>query len=153
MINLKYQVGHILYQIFKIILSIFEKQLNGKIENPSIRIYVNKLANRIRFKIKTGYYLNRLIPERRKLLGSTGNKITKDKNSENVPHLEFTEVVLVQCNIVNNDYQQDSRVFYTLVSNKPFDSLLEFSPKNHVFLKTFNLKLLKYDFQIKIVNH
>ena len=73
-----------------------------------------------------------------KLLGSTENKITKDKNSENVPHLEITEVVLVHCNIVNNDYQQDSRVLYTFVPNKPFGSLLEISPTNHIFLKTFN---------------
>ena len=73
-----------------------------------------------------------------KLLGSTENKITKDKNGENVPHLEITEVVLVHCNVVNNDYQQDSRVLYKFVANKPFDSLLEISPTNHIFLKTFN---------------
>ena len=73
-----------------------------------------------------------------KLLGSTKNKITKDKIGENVPHLEITEVVLVHCNIVNNDYQQDSRVLYTFVPNKPFGSLLEISPTNHIFLKTFN---------------
>ena len=73
-----------------------------------------------------------------KLLGSTKNKITKDKNGENVPHLEITEVKLIHCNIVNNDYQQDSRVLYTFVPNKPFDSLLEISPTNHIFLKTFN---------------
>ena len=73
-----------------------------------------------------------------KLLGSTKNKITKDKNGENVPHLEITEVVLVHCDIVNNDYQQDSRVLYTFVPNKPFGSLLEISPTNHVFFKTFN---------------
>ena len=71
------------------------------------------------------------------LLGSTENKITKDKNGENVPHLEITEVVLVRCNIVHNDYQQDSRVLYTFVSNNPFGSLLEISPTNHIFLKTF----------------
>ena len=65
-------------------------------------------------------------------------KITKNKNGENVPHLEITEVVLVHCNIVNDDYQQDSRVLYTFVPNKPFGSLLEISPKNHVFLKTFS---------------
>ena len=53
--------------------------------------------------------------ETKKLLGSTENKITEDKNDENVPHLEITEVVLVHCNIVNNDYQQDSRVLYTFV--------------------------------------
>ena len=73
-----------------------------------------------------------------KLLGSTENKITKDKNGENELHLEITEVVLVHCNIVNNDYQQDSRVLYTFVPNKPFGSLLEISPTNHIFLKTFN---------------
>ena len=73
-----------------------------------------------------------------KLLGSTKNKITKDKNGENVPHLEITEVILVHYNIVNNDYQQDSRVLYTFVPNKPFGSLLEISPTNHIFLKTFN---------------
>ena len=73
-----------------------------------------------------------------KLLGSTKNKITKDKNGENVPHLEITEVVLVHCNIVNNDYQQDSRLLYTFVPNKPFDSVLENPPANHIFLKTFN---------------
>ena len=73
-----------------------------------------------------------------KLLGSTENKIAKSKNGENVLHLEITEVVLVHCNIVNNDYQQDSRVLYTFVPNKPFGSLLEISPKNHIFLKTFN---------------
>ena len=73
-----------------------------------------------------------------KLFGSTENKITKDKNCENVPHLQIAEVVLVPCNIVNNDYQQDSRVLYTFVPNKPFGSLLEISPKNHIFLKTFN---------------
>ena len=73
-----------------------------------------------------------------KLLGSTGSKITKDKNGENVPHLEIVELVLIQCNIINNNYQQNSRILYTFVPNKPFDSLLEISPSNHIFLKTFN---------------
>ena len=73
-----------------------------------------------------------------KLLGSALNKITKDKNGENVPHLEITEVVLVHFNIVNNDYRQDSRVLYTFVRNKSFRSLLEISPTNHIFLKLFN---------------
>ena len=72
-----------------------------------------------------------------KSLGSTENEITKDKNGENVPHLEITEVVLVDSNIVKNDYQQDSRVLYTFVPNKPFSSLFEISPTNHIFLKTF----------------
>ena len=73
-----------------------------------------------------------------KLLGSTENKITKDKSSENVPHLEITGVVLVHCDIANNDYQQDSRVLYTLVPNKPFGGLLKITPTNPIFLKPFN---------------
>ena len=95
---------HIIYQIFKIILSIFLKNLGENINNPSVKIYVNKIENRITFKIKNGYSLELLTSETMKLLGSTENKITKDKNGENVPHLEITEVVLVLCNIVNNDY-------------------------------------------------
>ena len=73
-----------------------------------------------------------------KLFGSTKNIITKDKNGENVPHTEITEVVLVHCNMVNNDYQHDSRVLYTFAPNKSFGSLLDISPSNHIFLKTFN---------------
>ena len=73
-----------------------------------------------------------------KLLGSTKSTITKDKNGENLPHLRIAELVLVHCNLVNNDYQQDSRILYTFVPNKPFGSLLEISPTNHIFLKTFN---------------
>ena len=57
-----------------------------------------------------------------------------------MPHLEITEIILVHCNIVNNDYQQNSRALYTFVPNKPFGSLLEISPTNHMFLKTFNLE-------------
>ena len=68
-----------------------------------------------------------------KLLGSTENKVTKDKNGENVPHLEIPEVVLVHCDIGNNDCQQDSRVWYIFVPNQPFGSLLEMSPTNHIF--------------------
>ena len=73
-----------------------------------------------------------------KLLESTKNKITEDKNGENVPHLEITEVVLVHCNIVNNDYQQHSRKLYTFVPNKPFGTLVDIFPTNYIFLKTLN---------------
>ena len=67
-----------------------------------------------------------------KLLGSVKNKITDDKNGENVLHLEVVELVLVGCKLVNNDYQQDSRILYTFVPNKRFGSLLEISPPNHI---------------------
>ena len=119
---------------FKYIL----KKHGENTNKPSVQIYVNKIENRITFKSKDGYSLELLTPETIKLLGSIKNKITEDKNGENVSHLEITEVVLVHCNIVNNDYQQDSRVLYTFVPNKPFGSLLEISPTNHIFLKTFN---------------
>ena len=114
------------------------KNHSESIDNPSIRLYINKIENRITFKIKSGYYLELLTPETMKLLGSTESKINKDKNSENVPHLEVVELVLVHCNLVNNDCQQDSRILFTFVPNKSFGSLLEISPPNHVFLKTFN---------------
>ena len=99
---------------------------------------MNKTENRITFKIKNGYSLELLTKETMKLVESTEIKITKEKNGENMPHLEITEVVLVHCNIVNNDYQQDSRVLYTFVPNKSFDSLLDIFPSNHIFLKKFN---------------
>ena len=83
---------------------IFKK--HGKnMDKPSEQIYVNKIENRVTSKIKDEYSLELLTPETMKLLGSTKNKITKGKNGENVPHLEITEVLLVHCNIVNNDYQ------------------------------------------------
>ena len=72
----------------------------GKTDNPSIRIYVNKIENRITFKIKTGYYLELLTPETMKLFGNTKSKLTKDKNDKNVLHLEVTEVVTVHCNML-----------------------------------------------------
>ena len=107
--------------------------INKNTDKPSVQIYANKIKNRVTIKIKNGYSLELLTSETMKLLGSTENKITKDKNSENVLHLEIKEVLLVHCNIVNNDYQQDSRVLYTFVPNKPFGSLLEISPTNHIF--------------------
>ena len=114
------------------------KKHSESVDNPSIRIYVNKVENRITFKIKSRYYIELLATETMKLLGSTESKITKDKKGENIPHLEVVELVLVHCNLVNNDYQQDSRILYAFVSNKTFGSLLEISSTNHVFLKRFS---------------
>ena len=114
-------------------------------EKTLMKIYVNKVENRITFKIKTGYNLKLLIAESMKFIGSTKNKITKDKNVEDVPHLEITEVILVHCNAVNNNYQQDSRVVYTFVPNKSLGSLLEISPTNFILLKTFNSEFQDID--------
>ena len=89
------------------------------------------------------------------LLGIIKGKIAKENNGENLPHLEITELILVHCNIVNNDYQQDSRVLYTFVINKSFGQLLGISPKIFIFLKLLitNLHVLKYDLLIKVLNH
>ena len=93
---------------------VYLKKHGKKIDNPLIRIYINKTENRITFKIKIGYYLELLTLETMKLLGSTENKITKDKNGGNIPHLEITEVILVHCNIANNDYQLLKTVHHLL---------------------------------------
>ena len=110
------------------------KKHSENVDNVSIRMYINRIENRITFKIKNGYYLELLTPETMKLLGSTESKITKDKNDENVRHLEVVELALVHFNLVNNDYQQDSRILYIFVRNKTFGSLLEmFTNKSGVF--------------------
>ena len=77
-----------------------------------------------------------------KLLRSTKSKITKNENGADVPYLEITKVVLIRCNVVNNSYQQKSRVLYTFVPNKSFGQLLDISPDSFIFLKTFDSELL-----------
>ena len=82
-------------------------------ENSPIEIYPNKIKNRIVFKIKTGYKLELLSSETMKLLGSTKKDVDQDKDGEDVPKLESVEVVLVHCNLVNNNYQQNiESIFY-----------------------------------------
>ena len=88
----------------KIILNIFKKKHETVADNASIRIYIDKIENRNTFEIKTVYCLECLTPETMKLLGSTKSKIAEDKNGENVPWLEISEVVLIHCYIVNNNY-------------------------------------------------
>ena len=89
--SLKYLMGHILYQIFKIILRIFKKKKNGEeTNNSSIRMYVSKVEDRITIKIKTGNYLELWTSKMMKLPGSTKSNINKVKIGENVPHLKIT---------------------------------------------------------------
>ena len=107
-------------------------------DNPSIKIYSNKIKNRIVFKIKNGYKLELLTPETMKLLGSTKNAVDEDKNSENVPKLESVEVVLVHCNLVKNDYQHASKVLFSFVPNKQFGQLLNISPHVFTMMNTVN---------------
>ena len=102
-------------------------------ETPPIVIYANNITNRIVFKIKTGYKLELLSNETMKLLGSTRDTTDADKNSENVPRLENVEVVLVHCNLVNNSFQQHSRILFTFVPNKQCGKLISISPHSLIF--------------------
>ena len=97
-------------------------------DNSPIKIYSNKIKNRIVFKIKTGYKLELLTPETMKLLGSRKSVVDKDQNCENISKLESVEVVLVHCNLVKNDYQHASKVLFSFVPNKQFGQLLNISP-------------------------
>ena len=114
-------------------------------ENVPTLIYANTINNRIVFKIKTGYKLELLSKETMKLLGSTSSIIDADRNSENVPRLENVEVVLVHCNLVNNSYQQHSRVLFTFVPNKQYGQLISISPNSFIFLKTMNTEFSEID--------
>ena len=107
-------------------------------ENAPILIYANTINNRIVFKIKSGYKLELLSKETMKLLGSTSSIIDANKNSENVAKLENVEVVLVHCNLVNNSYQQHSKVLFTFIPTKRYGQLISISPHSLVSLKTVN---------------
>ena len=118
-------------------------ETNG--ENAPILTYANTINNRIVFKIKSGYKLELLSKETMKLLGSTKDIIDADKNRENVPKLENAEVVSVHCNLVNNSYQEVSRVLLTFVRNKQYGQLISISPHSLVFLKTMNTDFSEID--------
>ena len=107
-------------------------------DNPTVQIYVNEIKNRIVFQINTGYKLELLTEETMQLLGSSKNVIDKNKDGEIVPRLETVEVVLVHCNLVNNNYQQVSKVLFTFVSNKTFGQLITITPHSPTMLKITN---------------
>ena len=107
-------------------------------ENPPVQIYSNKIKNRIVFKINTRHKLELLSSETMKLLGSTKKDVDQDKDGEDVPKLESVEVVLVHCNLVNNNYQQASKVLFTFVPNKQFGQLINISPHSLTMLGTTN---------------
>ena len=127
-----------------------------KTDNLTIRIHVNKIKNRITFKLKEGYYLEVLVPETKKLLGRSKCKKIKDENAENVPNLEvallkywsITEAALVHCNILDNNYQQDLRVLYIFSPNKSLLLKISFFQKHLIQ----NFRTLKYGLLIKSLN-
>ena len=106
--------------------------------NPPVQIYVNKIKNRIIFKIKTGYKLELLSEETMQLLGSSEKVIDKNKNGELPPRLETVEVILVHCNLVNNNYQQASKALFTFVPDKKLRQLIIITPHSLTMLKTTN---------------
>ena len=107
------------------------------VDNPPVQIYVNKIKNRIIFKIKTRYKIESLTEETMQLLGSSKKVIDKNKDGEIEPRLE-TEVVLVHCNFVNKNYQQACKVLFAFVPNKTFGQLITITPRSPTMLKTTN---------------
>ena len=110
---------------------------------------MNRIKNRIVFKIKTGHKLELLTPETMKLLGSTKKDVDKDKDGENVPKLESVEVVLVYCNLVKNDYQHTSKVLFTFVPNKQFGRLINISPHFLTMMNTVNTEFSSVEVSFK----
>ena len=110
---------------------------------------MNRIKNRIVFKIKTGHKLELLTPETMKLLGSTKKDVDKDKDGENVPKLESVEVVLVYCNLVKNDYQHTSKVLFTFVPNKQFGQLINISPHFLTMMNTVNTEFFSVEVSFK----
>ena len=106
--------------------------------NLPVQVYINKIKNRIVFKIKTGHKLELLTKETMQLLGSSKKVIHKNKHGELVPRLETAEVVLVHCNLVNNSYQQASKVLFTFVPKKLFCQLITITHHSAAMLRTKN---------------
>ena len=114
-------------------------------ENPPIQIYPNKVKNRIVFKIKTGYKFELLTVETVRLLGSGKKGVDKDKDGKNMPKLESVEVVLVYCNLVKNDYQHASKVFFFFVPDKQFGQLINISPHSLTMTNTVNTEFFSVE--------
>ena len=119
-------------------------------DNPPVQIYVNKIKNRIVFKIKTGCKLELLSEETMQLLGSSKKDIDQNKDGKIVPKLEAAKVVLVHHNLVNNNYQEASKVLFTFVPNKQFGQLITITPHSSTMLNTTNAE---FGSQIKIIDH
>ena len=117
---------------------------------PPINVYFNKINNRLVFEIKVGYKLELEMSETKKLFGSTKTLIDKTKKRENVRGLEAVEVILVQCNSVDNQYQQKYEETYIFTPNKSYTYLLNIEPSNLVVLKTYNTQF--DDINVKFTN-
>ena len=112
------------------------------IDNLPIQMYINKIKNRVVFKIKTSYKLELLSKEMMKLLGSTEKVIDNDKIGENVPKLEIVDVILMHCNVVSNNYQQALQILFTFVPDNQFEQLITIVSQTLTMLKTTNSEFL-----------
>ena len=113
-----------------------QKKEESLTANPPNHVYINRINNRSVFKTKDEYKLELQTPKTMKKFGITKIFIEETENGKNVPNLAVVKVVLVQCNLVDNQYQQKSEVLYTFMPNKSYAYLLNIKPKNLVFLKT-----------------
>ena len=127
----------ILFEVFKIMLIYIIKKNKTLAKSPPIYVYINRINNRLLFKIKDGYKVELQMPETMKLFGSTNKLINKTKNGEKVPSFEIFEVVLVQRNFVDNQHRQTSELLYTFNPNKSYAYLPNVERSNLVFLKTY----------------
>ena len=114
-------------------------------ENPPVQIYSDKIKKAIVFKVKTGCKLELLSPETMKLLQSTKKDVDQDRDEEHVPKLESVEVILVHCNLVNNNYQQALKVLFTCVPNKQFWQLINIAPHSLIMLSTTSTDFLSIE--------
>ena len=117
------------------LLWIYHQETRNFDWNPPTQIYQNKIKNRIGFKIKTGYKLELVTPETKKLLGSKKD-FDKGKDGENVAKVGSLEFVLVHCNLVKNDYQHTSKVLFTFDPNKIFGQLINISSHSLTMINT-----------------
>ena len=136
MMNFIFLMDLIPLQTFKASLNLSSKNTETLVGNPPVQIYPNKTKNRIVFKVKTGCKLELLSPKILKLLGSVNKDVNQDKDGEDVPKLESVEVILLHCNLVNNNNQQVSKVLFTFVPNKRFGQLINIAPHSLIMLNT-----------------
>ena len=114
--------------------------------NPPVQIYVNRIKNRIVFKIKTGYKLELLTEETIQLLGRSKKDIDKNKDAELVPRLETVQFVLLHCNLVSNSYQTASKLLFSLVPDEKFGQIITTTPHSLTMLKTTNAEFSFIEF-------
>ena len=131
-----YSIGDI-DAYFKYIVEKHTKYHEGDIE-----IYANKTKNRVTFKMADRVTLELMSPETQKFLVVSKRVLTGEVNGDKVPQLETVQTVLVHCNLVDNDYQHDSRILHIFVPDKTFGSLLSIQPSDFVWLKTFKTEFL-----------